>query len=95
MEMPLIPICKSEPDVSIVTLAWNLRLHDWGRWTEQGIGFLDEDRFPATREDCLRCALTNQGCSAECRNFYLTNQLSPEEQPYLGQQCLCLSQGNR
>lgn len=57
----------------------------WGRWTEQGIGFLDEDRFPATREDCLRCALTNQGCSAECRNFYLTNQLSPEEQPYLGQ----------
>lgn len=57
----------------------------WGRWTEQGIGFLDERSFPVTRDDCLRCAQTNQGCSAECRNFYHTNQLSPEDQPYLGQ----------
>lgn len=57
----------------------------WGRWTEQGIGFLSEEAFPATREDCVRCAQTGQGCSAECRNFYHTNQLSPEDQPYLGQ----------
>ena len=37
------------------------------------------------REDCLRCAQTNQGCSAECRNFYHINQLTLDDQPYLGQ----------
>jgi hypothetical protein len=57
----------------------------WGRWTEQGIGFLSEESFPPTREDCVRCAQTGQGCNAECRNFYHTNQLSTEDQPYLGQ----------
>ncbi len=56
----------------------------WGRWSEQGIGYLNTQNFPVLREDCLRCAQTNQGCNNECRNFYHINQLSQDDQPYLG-----------
>ena len=57
----------------------------WGRWTEQGIGYLDPATFPQSRADCEACALRGQGCVTECRNFYLTRALSPEEEPFLGQ----------
>ncbi|MEZ4435439.1 MAG: DUF1585 domain-containing protein [bacterium] len=57
----------------------------WGRWTEQGIGYLDPQSFPASREDCEACALRGQGCTTECRNFYLTRALAPEEEAFLGQ----------
>jgi hypothetical protein len=57
----------------------------WGRWTEQGAAFLPSERFPAERPDCLSCALTGQGCSAECRDHYLTDALTEQERPFLGQ----------
>lgn len=57
----------------------------WGRWTEQGIGYLAPAAFPQTRADCETCALRGQGCSAECRNFYVTQALAPEEEQFLGQ----------
>lgn len=56
----------------------------WGRWVEQGVAFLNPARFPATRADCEQCAVTGQGCSAECRDHYLTTALSDQETPYLG-----------
>jgi hypothetical protein len=56
----------------------------WGRWTEQGIAYLDADRFPAEREDCVSCALSGGNCSNECRTYYLTTTLSDQEVPYLG-----------
>lgn len=56
----------------------------WGRWTENGAGYLDAAGFPALREDCLTCALTGQGCSAECNLYYVTKPTSPEQDPYLG-----------
>jgi hypothetical protein len=56
----------------------------WGRWTEQGIAYLEPDQFPSERSDCLTCALTNQGCTNECRTHYLTTALSEQEIPYLG-----------
>lgn len=56
----------------------------WGRWTEQGMGYLSAASFPPTREDCEVCALRGQQCSTECRRFYLTETLSPQEEPYLG-----------
>jgi hypothetical protein len=56
----------------------------WGRWSTQGIAWLDPDRFPPTRDDCRLCALHGAACSTECRTFYVTQALSPEEQPYLG-----------
>lgn len=56
----------------------------WGRWVEQGVAFLNPERFPATRADCEQCAVTGQGCSVECRDHYLTNALSEPETPFLG-----------
>jgi hypothetical protein len=55
-----------------------------GRWTEQCIAYLDADRFPAEREDCVSCALSGGNCSNECRTYYLTTTLSDQEVPYLG-----------
>lgn len=57
----------------------------WGRWTEQGIGYLAPGDFPQSRADCEACALRGQGCSGECRNFYVTQALAPEEEQFLGQ----------
>lgn len=57
----------------------------WGRWTEQGIGYLSPEDFPAERDDCLVCANTGQGCSTECRRFYTTSALSPAEEAFNGQ----------
>jgi hypothetical protein len=56
----------------------------WGRFTEQGAAWLAPAQFPPQRDDCLRCATTGQGCTAECRSFYLTRSLSEAEDRYLG-----------
>ncbi len=56
----------------------------WGRWTEQGIGYLSPGDFPATRDDCQACAISGQNCTAECRNFYATQSFSEIEDDYLG-----------
>jgi hypothetical protein len=56
----------------------------WGRWTEQGIAYLNPERFPAEREDCLSCALSGGQCSNECRTHYITTTLLEQEVPYLG-----------
>ena len=55
----------------------------WGRWTEQGVGYLNTSRFPALNQDCLDCALGGR-CNAFCRNNYVTRALSEKEEPYLG-----------
>lgn len=57
----------------------------WGRWTEQGAGWLDPGLFPATRDDCLACATQGQTCAPECNSYYQTKALGPEEVPFLGQ----------
>lgn len=57
----------------------------WGRWTEQGTGYLYPDEFPRRRADCFLCGTQGRSCSAECRNFYVTRALSPEEEPFLGE----------
>ena len=56
----------------------------WGRWAENGGGFLNPASFPPTRDDCLTCATTNVGCSTECNRYYQTSALSPAEVPFLG-----------
>jgi len=56
----------------------------WGRWREQGAGYLDSEVYPATREDCVRCATTGESCSADCRSHYLTEALVPSQEAYLG-----------
>ena len=56
----------------------------WGRWTEQGIGYLNVADFPAVRTDCEACATRGQNCNAECRNFYTVQSFSDMEDDYLG-----------
>ena len=55
----------------------------WGRWTEQGGGYLDKANFPSFSESCSHCAETGQPCDAECR-YYLTDTLAQEQYPYVG-----------
>lgn len=57
----------------------------WGRWGEQGAGFLNPADFPAFRPDCEACALTGQRCSQACRDNYITRPLSTAEEAYAGQ----------
>ena len=56
----------------------------WGRWAERGAGFLDPQRYPESREDCLTCAMSGQLCSRECRLFYVTRPASSLEMEYAG-----------
>lgn len=56
----------------------------WGRWAERSAGFLDPQAFPAQSDQCTRCALTGQGCTTECRRYYVTSALDDTEKPYLG-----------
>ena len=56
----------------------------WGRWTEQGAGFLDPESFPPVASDCQACAATGISCSDACKRYYLVDALSASEIPFLG-----------
>jgi len=56
----------------------------WGRWRQEGAGYLEPGEFPALREDCERCATTSEACSADCKSFYLTSALVESQEDYLG-----------
>ncbi len=56
----------------------------WGRWAEQGAGYLSSEEFPSFRDDCAICGTTGQLCSRECRLFYVTRPLTPQEREYVG-----------
>lgn len=56
----------------------------WGRWGEQGAGYLAPDTYTPVRDDCQQCALTGQGCSDMCKRSYVIKALTSEEDPYLG-----------
>ena len=56
----------------------------WGRWSQQGSGYLDPAAFPAMRADCQQCALEGRFCGTECNRYYVMNAQTTEEIPYLG-----------
>jgi len=56
----------------------------WGRWTENGAGYLDFTRFPAHSAACEKCAKTGQGCTNDCKRYYFMKALSEPEKDYLG-----------
>lgn len=56
----------------------------WGRWTQQGGGFLDPGGFPEFRQECYDCSVGVEPCSDACRFNYVTRALSPEEEGNLG-----------
>jgi len=56
----------------------------WGRWSEQGGGFINKQDFPAEDAACVACANRTGPCTTRCRSHYLTRPLSEREDPYLG-----------
>lgn len=56
----------------------------WARWGEYGAGYLDPTQFPTSSDDCHWCASTGESCSVECREFYVVDPLTSEEDPYVG-----------
>lgn len=56
----------------------------WGRWTQQGAGFLSPEHYPEFRQECADCGRGLERCSDICRLNYVTRALSPEEEPNLG-----------
>jgi hypothetical protein len=56
----------------------------WGRWGQQGGGYLDPVGYPVYRPECADCARGFQACTSDCSLHYVTRALSPEEAPYLG-----------
>jgi len=56
----------------------------WGRWTQQGGGYLDPAEYPTFRAECADCARGFEACSSTCSLHYVTRAVSPEEEEYLG-----------
>ena len=56
----------------------------WGRWIQEGAGFLSPGRFPAARPDCRQCAREGRSCGDDCVPHYLTEVTTPFEEPYAG-----------
>ena len=56
----------------------------WGRWSEEGAGYINESDFPAEDPECVACANGTGPCTSRCRTHYLTRTLSDQEDPYLG-----------
>lgn len=55
----------------------------WGRWTENGAGFLSPEQFLPESEECAKCN-SRGGCSEDCRRFYVYRALAEEENPWVG-----------
>jgi len=56
----------------------------WGRWMQQGGGYLDPDVYEDISDECRRCGMGAFSCSSACRQHYLTRTYSPRQEPYLG-----------
>lgn len=95
---PFVPPSSGLPEVSEEDQSLDLTARDgcqychallepaaahWGRWSESGAAYLEPDAFPAFNADCLECS-TRGGCTDECRSFYLTQRLAPEQDPFIG-----------
>lgn len=55
----------------------------WGRWTENGAGYLTPADFAPMSEECQTC-LSKGGCSSSCQKFYVYKALAEEENPWIG-----------
>lgn len=56
----------------------------WGRWTQQGGGYLSPELFPEYRQECADCGRRFEACSDVCRFNYVTQAIAPEEEANLG-----------
>lgn len=95
---PFVPPSNGLPEVSEEEQSLDLTARDgcqychallepaaahWGRWAESGAAYLEPETFPAFNPACLECS-TRGGCTDECRTFYVTQRLAPEQDPFIG-----------
>ena len=56
----------------------------WGRWPENGAGYLSPEAYPAQTEECKLCAETGRQCTATCRSFYTLDNSDASMEPFAG-----------
>jgi hypothetical protein len=56
----------------------------WGRWIEQGGGYLDPADYPSFDPLCYDCSVNSNDCPDVCSRYYVTDPLSSEYDPYVG-----------
>ena len=56
----------------------------WGRWTEQGGGYLHPDDYPSFDPLCYDCSVYSLDCPDTCSRYYVTDPLDAEQDPYVG-----------
>jgi len=56
----------------------------WGRWTEQGAGYLDPADYPSFDPLCYDCSVYSLDCPDVCSRYYVTDPLDAEQDPYVG-----------
>lgn len=57
----------------------------FGRWAENGVGWLEPTRFPKEREDCVICGRSGASyCNADCRDHYFVHARLSAEYDFVG-----------
>jgi hypothetical protein len=56
----------------------------WGRWTQQGGGYLPADTYPAFDQACYDCSAFSTDCSDVCGRYYTVDPIDNELDPYVG-----------
>ncbi len=56
----------------------------WGRWTEQGAGFLPPDEYPPFDQACYDCSVNNTDCSDVCGRYYTVDPIDTELDDFVG-----------
>lgn len=83
------PLASAQPDIqqkpgcNYCHAALEPAAAHWGRWTEQGAGFLREAEYPAFNNECSQCR-RGGACSTECTQHYITSSNSAEGSAYWG-----------
>jgi hypothetical protein len=57
----------------------------FGRWVENGVGWLGPESFPKEREDCVTCGRAGASyCNADCRDHYFVRPRLAADYDYIG-----------
>ncbi len=56
----------------------------WGRWTQQGAGYLDPELYPGFDQACFDCSANNTDCSDVCGRYYTVDPIDSELDPFVG-----------
>jgi hypothetical protein len=82
--------CSSEPDLQLrcgckyCHAQLEPAAAAWGRWTQNGGGYLAATSFPKFDAACAACAANPSTCSDDCKTYYLVDPLTDAEEAYVG-----------